>query len=177
MVTEGFNAVFLNPCNHLEVLQITITIIKFDILIMTFSALLTLESYKSVIFLFREVYFYPKWAEFNREYAHMRNATPTTRALFMPLLTYKSWLTKIRIVCGSILFTFSSHTKYVKRESIVIVWVTKKFSPFDECSCFVCLRRQNKQKKDANPLRLSIVLSHHMHRNWIEKSEAGRHWL
>ena len=23
----------------------------------------------------------------------------------------------------------------------------KKFSPFDECSCFVCLRRQNKQKK------------------------------
>ena len=32
-------------------------------------------------------------------------------------------------------------------------------------------------KKDANPLRLSIVLSHHMHRNWIEKSEAGCHWL
>ena len=23
----------------------------------------------------------------------------------------------------------------------------KKYSPFDECSCFVCLRRQNKQKK------------------------------
>ena len=23
----------------------------------------------------------------------------------------------------------------------------KKFSPFDECSCFVCLRRQNKQRK------------------------------
>ena len=23
----------------------------------------------------------------------------------------------------------------------------KKISPFDECSCFVCLRRQNKQKK------------------------------
>ena len=32
-------------------------------------------------------------------------------------------------------------------------------------------------KKDANPLRLSIVLSHHMHRNWIGKSEAGRYWL
>ena len=45
------------------------------------------------------------------------------------------------------LFTFSSHTEYVKRESIVIAWVKKKFSPFDECSCFVCLRRQNKQKK------------------------------
>ena len=29
----------------------------------------------------------------------------------------------------------------------------------------------------ANPLRLSTVLSHHVHRNWIEKSEAGRHWV
>ena len=29
----------------------------------------------------------------------------------------------------------------------------------------------------ANPLRLSTVLSHHMHRNWIGKSEPGRHWL
>ena len=33
------------------------------------------------------------------------------------------------------------------------------------------------KKIDANPLRLSILLSHHMHRNWIGKSEAGRHWL
>ena len=32
-------------------------------------------------------------------------------------------------------------------------------------------------KKDANPLRLTIVLSHHMHRNWIGKSEAGCHWF
>ena len=31
------------------------------------------------------------------------------------------------------------------------------------------------KKKDANPLRLSIVLSHYMYRNWIGKSEAGRH--
>ena len=47
-----------------------------------------------------------------------------------------------------ILFTFSSHTEYVKRESIVIAWVKKKtISPFDKCSCFVCFRRQNKQKK------------------------------
>ena len=45
-------------------------------------------------------------------------------------------------------FTFSSHTEYVKRESIIIARVKKKkFSPFDECSCFVCLRRQNKHKK------------------------------
>ena len=29
-------------------------------------------------------------------------------------------------------------------------------------------------KKAANPLRLRIVLSHHMHRNGIGKSEAGR---
>ena len=43
--------------------------------------------------------------------------------------------------------TFSSHTEYVKRESIVIAWVEKEFSPFDECSCFICLSRQNKQKK------------------------------
>ena len=45
-----------------------------------------------------------------------------------------------------ILFTFSSHTEYVKRESIIIAWV-KKISPFDEGSCFVYLRRRNKQKK------------------------------
>ena len=33
------------------------------------------------------------------------------------------------------IFTFSSHTEYVKRESIVIARVKKKkFSPFDECS-------------------------------------------
>ena len=32
-------------------------------------------------------------------------------------------------------------------------------------------------KKDANPLRLSIVVSHYMHRNWIGKNEAERHWL
>ena len=43
------------------------------------------------------------------------------------------------------IFTFSSHTEYIKRESIV--WVKKKFPPFDECSWFVCLRRQNEQKK------------------------------
>ena len=44
------------------------------------------------------------------------------------------------------IFTFSSHTQYVKKESIVIAWL-KKISPFDECSCFVRLRTQNKQKK------------------------------
>ena len=40
---------------------------------------------------------------------------------------------------------------------------------------FLNKRFLNKNKKDANSLRLNIVLSHHMHRNWIEKSEAGRH--
>ena len=45
------------------------------------------------------------------------------------------------------LVTFSSHTEYVKRGSIVIAWVKNKFSPFDECSYFVCLRRLNKPKK------------------------------
>ena len=50
---------------------------------------------------------------------------------------------------------------------------------FDVCkrwanSSFACIC---KEKKDANPLRLSIVLSHHMHRNWIGKSEAECHWL
>ena len=54
------------------------------------------------------------------------------------------------------IFTFSSHTEYVKRESIVIAWVKKKFSAFDECSWFVCLRRQNKQKKNFH---LSVCLS------------------
>ena len=43
--------------------------------------------------------------------------------------------------CYFFIFTFSSHTEYVKRESIVKAWVKKKFSPFDECSWFVCLRR------------------------------------
>ena len=40
-------------------------------------------------------------------------------------------------------------------------------------------QKKNKlsSRKAANPLRLSIILSHHMHRNWIGKSEAGRHWL
>ena len=42
---------------------------------------------------------------------------------------------------------------------------------------FYILHMWWESKEDANPLRLSIVLSHHMHRNWIGKSEAGRHWL
>ena len=33
----------------------------------------------------------------------------------------------------------------------------------------------HKKKKAANPLRLSIVLSYHKHRNWIGHSEAGHH--
>ena len=47
------------------------------------------------------------------------------------------------------LFTFSSHTEYVKWESIVIAWMKKKkkFSLFDKCLWFLCLRRQNKPKK------------------------------
>ena len=53
-----------------------------------------------------------------------------------------------------ILFTFSSHTEYVNREIILISRLKKKFSPFDDCSCFLCLRRQNKQKK----FRLSVCL-------------------
>ena len=48
-----------------------------------------------------------------------------------------------------IIFTFSSHTEYVKRKGIVIAWVKKKFSPFDKCSWFVCLRRQHKPKKNS----------------------------
>ena len=40
--------------------------------------------------------------------------------------------------------TFSSHTEYVKRESIVIAWVKKKILSFWQCSWIVCLRRQNK---------------------------------
>ena len=50
----------------------------------------------------------------------------------------------------------TKHMEYVKGESIVIAWVKKKFSPFDKCSCFVCLRRQNKQKKIS--IRLSVCL-------------------
>ena len=45
------------------------------------------------------------------------------------------------------ILTFSLHTEYVKRESIEIAWVKKKFSPFDKCSWFICLRRQNESKK------------------------------
>ena len=54
-------------------------------------------------------------------------------------------------------FTFSSHTEYVKRESIITAWVKKKFSPFEKCSWFVCLRRQNKQKKSPS-VCLSVCL-------------------
>ena len=46
-------------------------------------------------------------------------------------------------------FTFSSHTEYVKRENIVNAKMGKKIkemSPFDKCSCFVCLKNQNKKK-------------------------------
>ena len=69
---------------------------------------------------------------------------------FCSLLKISIAITKIT----EIFFTFSSHTEYVKRESIVIAWVKeKKFSPFDECSCFVCLRRQTKRKK------ISVCLS------------------
>ena len=35
----------------------------------------------------------------------------------------------------------------------------KKFSPFDECSCFVCLRRQNKQKKFRLYVCMSVCLA------------------
>ena len=38
----------------------------------------------------------------------------------------------------------------------------KKFSPFDKCSCFVCLRRQKKQQK------ISVCLSVRTYvRTWI----------
>ena len=40
---------------------------------------------------------------------------------------------------------------------------------------FLTKQHTSLKKKDANPLRLSIVLSHHMHRNRIGKSEAGCH--
>ena len=54
-----------------------------------------------------------------------------------------------------LIFTFSSQTEYVKKKSNVIARVKKKFSPFDKCSCFVCLRRQNKQIN----FRLSVWMS------------------
>ena len=58
----------------------------------------------------------------------------------------------------STIFTFSSHTEYVKRESIVITQVKKKkkFSPFDKCLWFLCLRRQKQAKKHFRP---SVCLS------------------
>ena len=56
----------------------------------------------------------------------------------------KHWIIAIFFI--RMFFTFSSYTEYVKREGIVIAWEKKKFSPFDECSWFVCLRRQNKPK-------------------------------
>ena len=66
-----------------------------------------------------------------------------------------SYLTTWLYYGGRDIFTFSSHTEYVKRESIVIAWVKKKkkFSPFDKCLWFLCLRRQNK------PKTISVFLS------------------
>ena len=47
----------------------------------------------------------------------------------------------------------------VCRESNFSFYEKKKFSPFDECSWFVCLRRQNKQKKFRLSVWLSVCLS------------------
>ena len=61
-------------------------------------------------------------------------SVPTSTA--SPVCTW--WESTMPNLKGYHLFTFSSHTEYVKRESIVIAWVKKKN---------VCLRRQKKQKK------------------------------
>ena len=74
-------------------------------------------------------------------------------------------------------FTFWSHTKSVERESIVIALEKKNSLLLTNVHDLYVLEDKTSQKKAANPLRLSIVLSHHMHRNWTGKSEAGRHWL
>ena len=46
-----------------------------------------------------------------------------------------------------------------KRKYCNLMSEKKKFSPFDECSCYVCLRRQNKQEKFRPSVYLSVWLS------------------
>ena len=67
--------------------------------------------------------------------------------------TYKSWTFVKRR--EFFFFTFSSHTEYVKRESIVIAWVKKQFSPFGNFHDLYVLEDQTSKKK----FRLSICLS------------------
>ena len=79
----------------------------------------------------------------------------------------------VNILCSNI-FNFSSHTEYVKRESIVIAWLKNKNSPpFDECSCFVCLRAQNKQTKIF--VRLWVCTYVHRKKKFIESRKLGFH--
>ena len=88
------------------------------------------------------------------------------RAIALKLRSYpKMFQTKVSVFEKAVIldhpiFTFSLHMKYVKKESIVIAWVKKKkFSPFVECSCFVCLRRLHTQKKKIWSVCLSVRLS------------------
>ena len=69
------------------------------------------------------------------------------------------------------IFNFSSLTEYVKRESIVIAWVKKKCSPFDESSFFVRLRIQNKRKKLQTPFEAKAIMQTH-----VKFAALGRRW-
>ena len=73
---------------------------------------------------------------------------------------------------SAFIFTFLSHTEYGKRNSVVIAWWKKKFSPFDECSCFVCLRRQNKRKKFPSVCLVVWLYIHFNVRTWILAVDA-----
>ena len=61
--------------------------------------------------------------------------------------------TNFRFFYFLITYGISKKRQYSNRMS------KKKFSPFDECSCFVCLRRQNKQKKFRLSACLSVCIS------------------
>ena len=92
-------------------------------------------------------------------YSIMKKASWNTKNLITiePLLTLCGTDGHLSPTYIPFVFTFSSHTEFVKRESIVIAWVKNRtFCPFDECLCFVCLRRQNKQKKHS--VCLSVCL-------------------
>ena len=63
---------------------------------------------------------------------------------FRDTLLYLTMCKNFKLI-SQIVFTLSCGV-YTKRKYCNCM-IEKKLSPFDECSCFVCLRAQNKQKQ------------------------------
>ena len=83
--------------------------------------------------------------------AHENLITGKTFEVVILIRRFLELLNSHTYFCFLITYGVCKMRKYCDRIS-----EKKKFSPFDEFSCFVCLRRQNKQKKSVC---LSVCLS------------------